>query len=149
MEERTLVLIKPDAVARGLSGDVISELDRLGLKMIGLKIVNVKKELAEAHYEEHKEKPFFEKLVSHISGKLHNNSNVIAIVYSGENAIQKVREFAGETNPEKADFRSLRGKYGRINSQTDCFENVIHSSDSKDSAKREINLWFNKEELIE
>jgi nucleoside-diphosphate kinase len=149
MEEKTLVLIKPDAVAKGLVGNIISELDRLRLNMIGIKIVKVKKELAEEHYKEHTGKPFFDKLVSHLTGKLHNNSEVIAIVYKGENAIQKIREFAGNTDPEKADLRSLRGKYGRINSKTDCFENVIHSSDSSESAKKEIALWFKPNELIE
>ncbi|MFZ1970757.1 MAG: nucleoside-diphosphate kinase [Candidatus Nanoarchaeia archaeon] len=149
MEEKTLVLVKPDAFAKGLAGNIISELDRLNLKMIGLKVISVKKELAEEHYKEHKGKPFFDKLVSHLTGKLHNGANVVAIVYLGENAIQKIREFAGSTDPEKADFKSLRGKYGRINSKNDCFENVIHSSDSPESAKKEIALWFKQDELIE
>ena len=95
MEERTLVLIKPDAVAKGLVGNIISELDRVRLHIIGLKIVKVKKELAEEHYKEHVGKPFFYKLVSHLTGKLHNNAEVIAIVYKGEDAIQKIRDFAG------------------------------------------------------
>jgi nucleoside-diphosphate kinase len=129
MTERTLVLIKPDAVAR--------------------KIVKVKEGLAEEHYSEHKEKPFFPNLISHLTGKLHNNANVIAIVYEGENAIKKIRETAGETNPEKADFKSLRGKYGRIHSETKSFENAIHASDSVESANREIALWFRKDEIIE
>src|SRR5271157_4924802 len=101
------------------------------------------------HYLEHKEKPFFEDLISHLMGKLHNNSKVIAIVYEGENAIEKMRKLTGDTNPEKADFRTLRGKYGRINSQTKCHETVIHSSDSEKSAQREISLWFRSDELIE
>jgi len=149
MAEKTLVLIKPDAIAKGLAGNIISDIDKIGLKIIGLKIVKVKKELAEEHYYEHKEKPFFQDLISHITGKLHNNSNVIAIVYEGENAIKKIRELAGETNPEKADFISLRGKYGRINAQIKCFENVIHASDSVENANREIALWFRKDEIIE
>ncbi len=147
--ERTLVLIKPDAMVKKIAGNVISELYNTSLKMIGLKLVNVQKELAEMHYEEHKEKPFFKKLVGHITGELHNNENVIAIVYKGENAIKKVREAAGKTHPEEAEFNTIRGKYGRWHSKTDCFENVIHASDSPESAEREIGLWFNEDELVE
>ncbi len=147
--EKTLVLIKPDAMVKHLAGNIINELYKLDLKMIGLKLVNVQRELAEQHYSEHKEKPFFEKLVKHITGELHNQENVIAIVYKGENAIQKVRELAGKTNPEEAEFNTIRGKYGRLNSKTDCFENVIHASDSPKSAEKEISLWFDEDELIE
>jgi len=149
MNEKTLVLIKPDAVARGLVGNIISDLDRTGLRMIGLKIVKVKKELAEEHYHEHNGKPFFQNLISYLTGKLHNDAKVIAIVYEGENAIKKIRELAGETNPEKADFKSLRSKYGRIHSETKSFENAIHASDSVENANREIALWFKKDEIIE
>jgi nucleoside-diphosphate kinase len=147
-KQRTLVLIKPDAVVKKLAGNVISELYNSGLKMIGLKLVNVKQELAEQHYGEHKEKPFFDKLVSHIKGELHNNENVVAIVYEGENAIKKIREAAGSTHPEECDPTSVRGKFGRIHSKTDCFENVVHASDSPESAEREISLWFDDKELI-
>ncbi|MCL5730022.1 MAG: nucleoside-diphosphate kinase [Candidatus Pacearchaeota archaeon] len=148
MNEKTLVLIKPDAVAKGLTGNIISDLDNLGLKMIGLKLVKVTDELAKAHYLEHKERPFFNDLILHITGKLHNNAPVIAIVYEGESAIEKIRKLAGSTNPEKAELKSLRGKYGRIHSETKCLETVIHSSDSAESAKREIALWFAQDELI-
>jgi len=147
--ERTLVLIKPDGVIKGLTGQIIFELERVNLKMIGLKLVNVKKELAEKHYEEHREKPFFEKLIKHLTGEFHNNANVVAIVYEGENAVQKIRKLAGKTFPEDAEFCSIRGKYGRHNQKTDCVENVIHASDSQESAKREISLWFKEGELIE
>jgi nucleoside-diphosphate kinase len=146
--QRTLVLIKPDAMAKQLAGNIINELYRLELKMIGLKLVNAQKELAEQHYSIHKEKPFFNKLVDHITGKLHNNENVIAMVYEGENAIEKVRDLAGKTNPEEADFCTIRGKYGRFNSKNDCFENLIHASDSEENAKKEISIWFEESELI-
>ena len=149
MEERTLVLIKPDAVAKCLAGHVITDLYSLKLKMAGLKIVNVKKELAEKHYEELRGKPFFGKLVKHIAGEFHDNANVIAIVYMGENAVKKVRDLAGKTHPEEADFSSIRGKYGRVDSRTDCFENIIHASDSVENAEKEIKIWFGKGELIE
>ena len=147
--ERCLVLIKPDAMVKRLAGDIISELDRLGLRMTGLKLVNVQRALAEQHYSEHKDKPFFEKLIKHITGDLHNQENVIAIVYQGENAIKKIRGAAGKTNPEEADYNTIRGKYGRICSSNDCFENVIHASDSKENAEREISLWFKKDEIID
>lgn len=146
--ERTLVLIKPDAMIKKLAGNVISDLYTTGLKMIGLKLVNVKKELAEQHYSEHSEKPFFEKLVKHITGELHGNENVIAIAYEGEDAIRKIRDAAGKTHPEEADYSTIRGKYGRHVSSTDCFENVIHASDSPESGEKEISLWFEEGELI-
>ena len=149
--ERTLVLIKPDAMVKSLAGNIISELYNLNLKMIGLKLVNVQKELAEQHYFEIKEKrgqEIFDKLIKHITGELHNNENVIAIVYEGKDAIQKVRNLAGTTNPEEAEPNTIRGKYGRIHSQTDCYENLIHASDSKESAEKEIALWFEDSELV-
>jgi nucleoside-diphosphate kinase len=146
--EKTLVLIKPDAMVKRLAGDIIRELYSTNLKMIGLKLINVKRELAEKHYEEHKGKTFYNKLVKHILGELHNNENVIAIVYEGKNAIEKIRKIVGKTHPEEAEPWSIRGKYGRIHTKTDCFENVIHASDSLKSAEREIKLWFNKDELI-
>ena len=149
MEERTLVLIKPDAMVKKLAGNIINDLYNLNLKIIGLKLVNVKKELAEQHYSEHEEKPFFNNLIKHITGELHNNENVIAIIYSGKDAIKKVRNFIGETHPDKSDPFTIRGKYGKINTQTNCHENVVHASDSPQSAEREIVLWFEKKELVE
>ena len=149
--EKTLVLIKPDAMIKNLAGNIITELNSLGLKMIGLKLVNVKRELAEQHYfdiKEKKGKDVFEKLIKHITGKLHNNENVIAIVYHGKNAIQKVRVVAGDTHPENAEPNTLRGKYGRVHSKTNCYENVLHASDSLESAEREIKLWFKDDELV-
>ena len=119
--------------------------------MIGLKLVNVQKELAEQHYSDIKErrgKEIFNKLIKHITGEFHGNENVIALVYEGENAIQKVRDIAGTTNPEEAEHSTIRGRYGRIHSKTACYENLIHASDSKESAKREISLWFDDKELI-
>jgi len=149
--ERTLVLIKPDAMVKCLAGNIISELYNLNLKMIGLKLVNVQKELAEQHYFEIKEKrgkDVFDKLIKHITGELHNNENVIALVYEGKNAIQKIRNIAGKTNPEEAEPNTIRGRYGRIHSKTDCYENLIHASDSVKSAKKEIALWFDDGELV-
>ncbi|MEX0932678.1 MAG: nucleoside-diphosphate kinase [Candidatus Pacearchaeota archaeon] len=152
MEERTLVLIKPDAMIKKLAGNIINDLYNLDLKMIGLKLVDVKRELAEQHYnnlKEEKGEKIFEATISHITGELHGNEKVIAIAYEGENAIQKIRDFIGETNPEKAKPNSIRGKYGRIVLEKDLFETVIHASDSKENAEREIALWFEDKELIE
>jgi nucleoside-diphosphate kinase len=149
MDERTLVLIKPDAMAKHLAGNIITDLYPLNLKMIALKLCNVKRELAEMHYSEHKGKPFFEDLIKHLTGELHNHEKVIAIVYEGENAVKKIREAIGKTNPDECTPSSIRGKYGKINTITNCHETVIHASDSVESANREINLWFNNNEIIE
>ena len=149
MNEKTLVLIKPDAMAKHLAGNIISDLYTLNLKMIGLKLSNVKKELAEMHYSEHKGKPFFEDLIKHIMGELHNHEKVIAIIYQGENAVKKVHDAIGKTNPDECIPSSIRGKYGKINTKTNCHETVIHASDSTENAKREIDLWFDKDEIVE
>jgi nucleoside-diphosphate kinase len=147
--ERVLVLIKPDAMARKLSGIVIYDLDHLNLKMIGLKLVSVQKHLAEKHYEVHKEKPFYPDLLKYIMGEFHNVHSIIAIAYEGEDAIKKLREYAGKTNPDDADPSTLRGKYGKVNSKTNNFDNVMHISDSPENAEKEISMWFSKEELVE
>ena len=141
--ERTLVLIKPDAMVKRLAGNVISEIYTTELKMLGLKLVNVQRELAEKHYEEHRGKPFFEKLVKHLTGEFHNDENVMAIVYEGDNAIQKIRDLAGKTHPQEANPTSLRGKYGRVHSETNCFENVIHASDSIKNPQKKNTTLFN------
>lgn len=148
-KERALVLIKPDAMARKLSGIVIYDLDHLNLKMIGLKLVNVQKHLAEKHYESHKEKPFYPDLLKYIMGEYHHINSIIAIAYEGENAIEKLREYAGKTNPDDADPLTLRGRYGKVNSKTNNFDNVMHISDSPENGEKEIFIWFSKEELIE
>jgi nucleoside-diphosphate kinase len=156
--ERTLVLIKPDGLYKSLTGNIITELSETKLKIVGAKIVNVKKELAEKHYSELKQnliKKFgeekgneiFESTLEYIQGK-HHTDRVFALVYQGEDAVKKVREIAGETNPEKANPISIRGKYGRIHSETKVFENVIHCSDTPENAKREIALWFDDDEIV-
>ncbi len=148
-KERALILIKPDAMARKLSGIVIYDLDHLNLKMIGLKLVSVQKHLAEKHYEVHKEKPFYNDLLKYIMGEYHNVHSIIAIAYEGENAIQKLREYAGKTNPDDAEPSTLRGRYGKVNSKTNNFDNVMHISDSPENGEKEISIWFSKEELVE
>jgi nucleoside-diphosphate kinase len=159
MEERTLVLIKPDGLVKSLTGNIITTLSETKLKIVAAKIVKVKRELAEKHYTSLKEgliKKFgkekgnaiFESTLEYIQGKFHTD-RVFALVYKGEDAIKKIRELAGETNPERASPTSIRGKYGRIHSETKVFENVIHCSDSVENAEREINLWFKKDEIVE
>ena len=148
-EERVLILIKPDGLMKSLTGDIISKLSETALRIVGAKIINVKKELAEQHYAHLKEsKPkIFEETLKYIMGEFHTN-RVLALVYKGPNAIEKIRKVVGKTNPEEAEPTSIRGKYGRINSKTGVFENVIHSSDSIENAEREIKLWFDEKELV-
>lgn len=155
--EQCLVLIKPDGLVKSLTGNIISVLSETKLKIIGAKIVSVSRELAEKHYselrqrlmEKHGDKKgdaIFEDVLKYIRGEYHTN-RVMALVYEGEDAIEKIRKIAGSTNPEDAHPTTIRGKYGRINSKTQVFENVVHVSDSEGNAKREIQLWFEPEEL--
>ncbi|MEM4271927.1 MAG: nucleoside-diphosphate kinase [Candidatus Pacearchaeota archaeon] len=157
--QQSLVIIKPDGLVKSLTGNVITALSETKLKIVGAKIVKVTRELAEKHYSEllpslvkkhgeAKGKDIFESIIDYITGKYHTD-RVMALVYHGEDAINKIREIAGETNPEKASPISIRGKYGRIHSETNVFENVLHASDSPESAEKEIKLWFSPNELAE
>ncbi len=148
-EERTLVLIKPDGIVKSLVGNIITALSETKLKIVATKVVNVSRELAEKHYSNlKKEKPdIFENILDYFMGKHHNTPRVVALIYEGKGAVNKVREICGETNPEKAHPISLRGKYGRINSTTGVMENVVHASDSAENAIKEIALWFKEEEI--
>lgn len=155
--QQCLVLIKPDGLVKSLTGNIITALSEAKLKIVGAKVVKVSKELAEAHYSElrqnqikkHGEKrgnEIFENTLRYIRGEFHTD-RVMVLVYEGENSIAKIREIAGTTNPEEADPTSIRGRYGRISSKTGVYENVVHVSDSEISAKREVQLWFQPEEL--
>lgn len=148
-EEACLIIIKPDGIIKSLTGDIISTLSETRLKIIAAKIVSVKKELAEAHYHELKEKKpqIFENTLKYIMGEYHTN-RILALIYYGEGAIEKIRSLVGKTNPEEADSTTIRGKYGRINSKTGVLENCIHASDSPINAEREIKLWFKPEEIV-
>jgi nucleoside-diphosphate kinase len=146
--ENCLVLIKPDGLMKGVTGDVLSHLSFANLKIIAMKVTRVSKEVAQEHYIEHKDKPFYSELVNFIMGKSHVD-RVIAIIYHGEDAVKKIRTLAGATHPEKAEPGTIRAKYGRINSQTKNIENVMHASDSPKSAEREIKLWFSPEEITQ
>lgn len=151
MKQQCLILIKPDGLVKSLTGNIISMLSETKLKIIGAKIVKVPKELAEKHYSELKEnksKEIYEGTIEYITGKFHTD-RVLALIYSGEDAISRVREICGKTNPEEAPPISIRGKYGRIHSKTGVFENVVHASDSPENAEKEIKLWFSPAELSE
>ncbi len=143
----TLVLIKPDAIKRGLTGAVLSRLDGLRLEVIGAKALRVSKELAQAHYENIREKPFFDETVEYLQGKLHGTNYVLAFVFWGEDAVERVREVMGATHPEKADPASIRGSFGRMTT-SGLMENVLHASADYEEALREIPLWFKPSELL-
>jgi nucleoside-diphosphate kinase len=136
--ERTLVLIKPDAVQRCLVGEVISRWERKGLKIVGLKMLQMDRTLAEQHYVAHKGEPFFEGLVEFIT-----SGPLIATVLEGEEAIEVVRRMMGETDPIQASPGTIRGDFG-----LDIGHNLIHGSDSKENAAREIDLFFSEHELL-
>ena len=146
-EEATLVIIKPDAIQRGLTGEVLSRLEELNLRLGGAKAVRVSRQLAEAHYHHLRQKPFFEELLQLLCGQLHGVDHVWALIYVGPEAIAKVRELAGATNPELAKPTSIRGALGRLTTKG-VFENVVHASSDDTEAQREIRLWFRPEELL-
>jgi nucleoside-diphosphate kinase len=132
-------MVKPDGVQRGLAGEIIARFEKKGFKIAALKMLRISRELAEKHYGEHVGKPFFENLVGFIT-----SGPVVAMVIEGKEAISAAREMMGATNPLKALPGTIRGNYG-----IDIGRNVIHGSDSPESAKREIALFFKEEELID
>lgn len=135
--ERTFLMIKPDAVQRNLIGEVISRIERKGLKLVGGKLMQVPMELAETHYGEHQGKPFYNDLISFIT-----SAPVFAMVVEGEDAVNVSRHIIVSTNPSEASPGSIRGDLGLT-----VGRNIIHGSDSLESAEREINLWFNENEI--
>ena len=145
-EQQTLVLIKPDGLKKSLTGNILTRLSETKLIIIGAKIARVSRELAVQHYYHMQDKPFFEELVRYLMGEFHT-PRVMALVYQGEDAIQKVRQMCGATNPEEADPVSIRGAYGRITTRG-IYENVIHASTNEAEAEREIKLWFEPDELV-
>src|SRR4030042_4904387 len=145
--EQTLVIIKPDGLIKSLTGNILSRLSETKLIIIGAKVVQVTDKLAREHYKHLMDKPFFEELVHYIMGDVHHTHRVLALVYQGENAIAKVREIVGDTNPEKANPVSIRGAYGRITT-SGVFENVVHASSTPEDAEHEIKLWFTPAEVV-
>ena len=130
--ERTLILVKPDAFSRGLTGEVIARFERKGLRIVALKHMQVERSLAEQHYAEHSEKPFFGELVGFITG-----GPLVAMVLEGYEAIKAARQVIGATNPLEASPGSIRGDYA-LEVQT----NLVHGSDGPESSRREIGLFF-------
>lgn len=136
--ERTLVLVKPDGMQRGLAGEIIARYERRGLKIVAMKLMQVDRGLAERHYAEHQGKPFFPGLVEYIT-----SSPVVAAVLEGPSAIQAVRDTNGATDPIKAAPGSIRADFGMEKGR-----NLVHASDSPESAEREVGLFFTPEELL-
>ncbi|HET6872828.1 MAG TPA: nucleoside-diphosphate kinase [Sporolactobacillaceae bacterium] len=136
--ERTFLMVKPDGVQRNLVGEIVNRFEKKGFKLVGGKLMQIPTELAEQHYGEHKERPFFGELVSFIT-----SSPVFAMVWEGENVIATARQMMGATNPKDAAPGTIRGDYAVQVSQ-----NIIHGSDSPESAQREIGLFFNESELV-
>ncbi|MBU1007045.1 MAG: nucleoside-diphosphate kinase [Candidatus Omnitrophica bacterium] len=147
MDQKTLVLIKPDGLKKSLTGNILTRLSESKLEIVAVKIVRVSRELASEHYKHMQDKPFFGELIKYIQGELHDRRKVMAVVYWGDDAINKVRQLAGSTNPEEAESTSIRGSYGRITTQG-LYENVLHTSSDNKEAEREIKLWFNPDEVI-
>lgn len=138
-QERTFVAIKPDGVKRGLIGRIIRKIEDKGFKIVALKMLQVSDELAAKHYEEHAGKPFYNGLIKFIT-----SGPIVAMVLQGENAISSVRKFMGKTNPDEAEVGSIRGDFAQV-----MRFNTIHGSDSKESAEREISLYFKPEEICD
>jgi len=145
--QATLVLIKPDGIKKSLTGNILTRLSETKLEIVAAKVVRVSKKLAQEHYSHLKDKPFFPELMKYIMGELHDRRKVMALVYWGTDAIKKVRQLAGTTNPEEAEATTIRGSYGRITTGG-VYENVVHVSANEADAEREINLWFSDEEII-
>ncbi|XP_029651632.1 nucleoside diphosphate kinase [Octopus sinensis] len=136
--ERTFIAVKPEGVQRGLCGEVMTRFEKRGFQLVACKLVHASKTLLESHYEEHKGKGFFDGLVAHMS-----SSPVLAMVWEGASVISTARTMMGATDPKKSAPGTIRGDYG-----IDMGRNIIHGSDGTESATREINLWFTKEEQI-
>lgn len=136
---KTFIMVKPDGVQRGLIGEVVNRFENKGFKLVGAKLMQVSDDLAKEHYKEHVERPFFGELVDFIT-----SGPVFAMVWEGENIITTARNMIGATNPEEATPGSIRGDFG-----VTVGKNIIHGSDSDESAQREINLFFNEDELLD
>ena len=137
--ERTFCALKPDTIKRGLMGEIIKRIEEKGYKIIAMKMLNVSDELAAKHYEEHYGKYFYERLVKYIS-----SGPVLAMILEGENVILGLRHIVGKTDPDEADVGSIRADFCMAKEY-----NIIHASDSPESAKREINLWFKEDEICD
>jgi len=136
--ERTLILIKPDGVQRGLMGEVIGRFERRGLKLAGMKFIQMSRDLAERHYAVHKGRPFYADLVNYIT-----SGPVVAMAWEGKDAIKAARNTIGATNPAEANAGTIRGDMGM-----EIGRNLVHGSDSPENGVKEVNLFFSEEELV-
>jgi nucleoside-diphosphate kinase len=136
--ERTFIAVKPDGVQRGIVGEIIRRFETKGFTLVGLKLLQVSRELAEQHYDVHKERPFFPGLVEFIT-----SGPVVAMVWEGDGVIASARKLIGATNPLNAEPGTIRGDFG-----VSIGRNLIHGSDAPETAQREIGLWFKDEELV-
>ncbi|MDX8046119.1 nucleoside-diphosphate kinase [Gracilibacillus sp. S3-1-1] len=138
MVEQTFLMVKPDAVQRNLIGEIVTRFERKGFKLVAAKLMTISEPLAKQHYQEHDGKPFFDSLVSFIT-----SGPVFAMVWEGEQVISVSRKMMGKTNPQDAEIGSIRGDFGIV-----THRNIIHGSDSPESAEREISLFFEKDEIL-
>ena len=136
--ERSLVLIKPDAVKRGLTGIIISRLEKQGLKLVAIKMLKLDKALAQRLYAPHKDKPFFSSLVTYIT-----SAPIVAATFEGEGVVELIRKAMGATDPTEAEAGTIRGDFG-----LDIEHNTIHGSDSVETAREEIQLFFSEDEIF-
>jgi len=130
--DRTLILVKPDAFARGLTGEILARFERKGLRIVAMKHMTATREIAEIHYAEHAERPFFGELVEFIT-----SAPLVALVLEGQEVVVAARQLIGATNPLEAATGSIRGDYA-----IEVGQNMVHGSDSNESAAREIGIWF-------
>ncbi|MCB8982464.1 MAG: nucleoside-diphosphate kinase [Ardenticatenaceae bacterium] len=137
--ERTLILVKPDGVQRGLIGEIVGRFERRGLKLVGMKFMQMSRELAEQHYAVHRERPFYNNLVDYIT-----SGPVVAMAWEGKDAIAAARSTMGATNPVAAAPGTIRGDFGM-----EIGRNLVHGSDSPDNAVKEVNLFFSADELVD
>jgi nucleoside-diphosphate kinase len=136
--ERSLVLVKPDAVRNGQSDEILGRLEKLGLRILVHKTLHMDKALAEKHYAIHRDKPFFSELVTYMT-----SAPIVAVVFMGEGAVAKIRQAMGATDPAKADAGTIRADFGR-----DVTRNAVHGSDSVETAEKEIPLFFTEDEIV-
>jgi nucleoside-diphosphate kinase len=136
--ERTFIALKPDAVQRGYIGDIITRFERKGFKLVGMKLMQVTRAMAEEHYGEHREKPFFKGLVDFIT-----SGPIVAMAWEGDNVVESARKMMGATNPKDSAPGTIRGDFS-----VDLGRNIIHGSDSVASAERELKIFFNANELL-
>lgn len=146
MKEPVLIIIKPDALQKGLAGHVLNSFYRTGLSLVALRVAPVTRELAKQHYIHIRDTPFYESVLDFFTGKLHKIENLILMIFYGEDAIRLCRDIAGKTNPEEADPSTVRGAFGRITTDG-VYENVVHVSDDPDATRREIQLWFRPDDV--